>query len=157
MKRNQNLETLSWEHHDGLVVAFRLQQGVKKGIDSKILSNYILNIWEHALQHHFWQEEEIIGSNLKENSEGKKMLSQMLEEHHKITNLIKELKQNKDDYSNILKFAEMLNKHIRFEERKLFPLVENLVPKNELAGIGTFLHENHQSGNKDWEPRFWQE
>ena len=60
MKRNSNLQTLSWEHHDGLVLAFRIERGLRKNSDPGLIRSYLLHAWEKDLTHHFWQEEEIL-------------------------------------------------------------------------------------------------
>jgi hemerythrin-like domain-containing protein len=155
MKRNENLETLSWEHHDGLVVAFRLQQGIKKGTQAVLLSKYILHFWEHALQRHFWQEEQTLNQHLDSDTQGKLFLNQMMEEHRAFRILIKQLRKNGTNNDNIAEFAARLNRHIRFEERMLFPFIEKVVSTDQLADIGSFLHKYHKHGGKEWKPRFW--
>jgi hemerythrin-like domain-containing protein len=155
MKRDKNLETLSWEHHDGLVVAFRLQQGIKKGIQVALLSKYILYVWEHALQHHFWQEEQTLNEYLDSYPEGKLFVKQMMEEHHSFRVLIEQLREDGSNNKSIGEFATRLTRHIRFEERKLFPFIQKVASVDQLAAIGSFLHRYHKSGSQEWKPRFW--
>ncbi len=151
MKRNKNLKTLSWEHHDGLVVSFRLQQGLKKKANVNDMSDYIFHIWDKLLEHHFWQEEQTL-SNLKISSE---FTSQMKNEHKQIRNLIGELNKDSKNKNFIEEFAEFLNKHIRFEERQLFPLIEKEVDSNQLDEIGKFLKDQHITSCKVWNNQFW--
>jgi iron-sulfur cluster repair protein YtfE (RIC family) len=156
MKRDKNLETLSWEHHDGLVLAFRLEKGIKNNVDLSIISNYLLHNWDHGLRHHFWQEEQSLQIPLRKIIKGRDFLKQMLEEHDQLKHLIEMIRSNgKDMKSTIEKFYNNLNHHIRFEERKLFPLVEELASTKALAKIGVFLHEQHKPGKKEWQPEFW--
>ena len=65
MKRDKNLETLSWEHHDGLVLAFRLEKGIKNNVDINIISDYLQHNWDQGLSHHFWQEERSLKAPLR--------------------------------------------------------------------------------------------
>lgn len=156
MKRDKNLETLSWEHHDGLVLAFRLEKGIKNNVDTSIISDYLLHIWDYDLRHHFWQEEQFLQPTLRKLNEGRELLNQMVVEHDQFKNLIAKIRSNgKDMKSSIEQFYEDLNKHIRFEERKLFPMVEELASTEALEIMGVFLHEHHKSGNKEWQPEFW--
>ena len=156
MKRDKNLETLSWEHHDGLVLAFRLEKGIKNNVDTSLISDYLLHIWDHSLRHHFWQEEQFLQPTLRKLTKGRELLNQMVEEHDQFKNLIAKIRSNgKDMKSSIEQFYEDLNQHIRFEERKLFPMVEELASTEALEKMGIFLHEHHKPGKKEWQPEFW--
>jgi hemerythrin-like domain-containing protein len=155
MKRNDNLKTLSWEHHDGLVVAFRLQQGLKNEIPGKILRDYILHVWDNALEHHFWQEEQSITRILHRTAEGKKLEKRMMNEHEEFRIIISQLRNSLGSESDIEQFAANLNLHIRFEERELFPFIETHSSTEELVRIGNFLQNEHTTACSDWEPRFW--
>ena len=157
MKRNKNLRTLSWEHHDGLVVAFRLQQGLKKGVKIPEMARYILHIWKNTLQLHFQREENAITPNLENKRDGKPLVKQMMGEHKTFKNLITMIKVDKVSRNSIDEFAKLLNHHIRFEERELFPELERLATKEEMAKIGLFLGQHHHRACNDWQPRFWQE
>lgn len=158
MKRDKNLETLSWEHHDGLVVAFRVEKGLNNQTNPKVMIEYLSHIWDHALQHHFWQEEAALMPHLQHIEEGNKLLSQMINEHNMLKNLIAKLQQSETNQKTILKdFSRMLNDHIRFEERILFPLAERAISAEKMAQIGKFLHRQHRPGNNDWKPSFWKE
>ena len=155
MKRDENLKTLSWEHHFGLVVAFRLQQGLKNGAATTVMKKYILHIWEHALRHHFRQEEDVINPALKKSHEGKKVIQQMMDEHQTFRDLIMQIKTGKVKTDQIKIFADILNRHIRFEERQLFPFLETHTSREELAEIGDFLRRNYSPACHDWQPVFW--
>ena len=156
MKRDKNLETLSWEHHDGLVLAYRLEKGMRNNVDASLISDYLLHIWDHGLRHHFWQEEQSLQAPLKEFIKGWELLQQMLAEHDQFKHLITKIRSNSKDMKSIIeKFYINLNQHIRFEERKLFPIVEEHASIKALKKIGIFLHEHHKPGNKEWQPEFW--
>jgi hemerythrin-like domain-containing protein len=156
MKRNENLKTLSWEHHDGLVVAFRLQQGLKKGAAIPDMARYILHIWDNTLRDHFQREEQTINPNLEQRREGKPLVEQMMGEHKSFKNIITQIKNDQTGRNSIDEFAKLLNHHIRFEERELFPMLERLATKEELAKIGQALGQIHHRACNAWQPRFWQ-
>ena len=57
------------------------------------------------------------------------------------------------DYSS---FAELLIKHIRFEERTLFPHLEVSLPESVLKQVGEFLNGQHSVPFVDNYPdEFW--
>jgi len=155
MKRNQNLVTLSWEHHDGLVVAFRLQQGLKNNIRLPDLSGYILFSWEQVLQRHFWQEEQVVHPHLKHTREGRNAVGRMMNDHNHFRELIDAFKKGQPTGERIDSFIDLLNTHIRFEERKLFPMLENQCSTGELTNIGDFLRQHHPSACADYPHKFW--
>ncbi len=157
MNRTEYLRTLSWEHHDGLVVAFRLQQGINKNADPATMRKYILHVWETALKHHFWQEEKVLPPQLESNDRGRELLHRMSDDHQFFRELIDQLnKKNSPDLKQIQEFADRLNRHIRFEERDLFPFLEENLAHDRLESIGQFLNDNHEKPDKNWSDAFWE-
>ena len=155
MKRNENLKTLSWEHHDGLVVSFRLQQGLKKNAKSEEMSKYILHIWNDMLENHFRQEEHTITPKIMRSEKGIGFVNQMMEEHEKIRKLINKIESDRTNTQIIEEFALLLNQHIRFEERQLFPLFEQEAGHEKLQEVGRFLKEHHNPSCEVWPSQFW--
>ncbi len=156
MKRDSNLQTLSWEHHDGLVLVFRIDRGLKNRTKAGIIRLYLLHAWEVDLTHHFWQEEEILPAILEQSEEGKFFLARMLKDHKDFEKRISVLNRETSKLKENLEiFAQKLNDHIRFEERQLFPFIERNANENEINRIGMFLHTQHHTGKKCWEPAFW--
>lgn len=157
MNRTEYLRTLSWEHHDGLVVAFRLQQGLNKNADPATMRDYILHTWESALDHHFWQEEEVLVPELETSKNGRDLLRRLTDDHAYFRELIDRMdKKKKPDLKYIQDFADRLNRHIRYEERELFPFLEENLAPDRLESIGQFLNDNHEKPNKNWSDTFWE-
>jgi len=155
MKKNENLKTLSWEHHDGLVMSFRLQQGIKNNTNYKEMADYILYTWNNLLEHHFWQEEHVLLKKKNNTNNLSKYISQMLDEHKQIRELISKIDNNNSKTKLIAEFAELLNKHIRFEERELFPLLQKESSADDLEEIGKFLKQHHNHSCEVWPNQFW--
>jgi len=155
MKRNENLKTLSWEHHDGLVLSFRVQQGLKNESNPKDMIDYILYSWDAFLQSHFQKEEQVFEPILKKSKETVALFLQMLEEHEQIRQLTNNLRNDYSDKNHIYKFADLLNKHIRFEERQLFPALVKEVSKDTMIKMGKFLKQNHTHSCIVWQNQFW--
>ncbi len=154
MKRNPNLVNLSSEHHDGLVIALRIKKAVAKLDDLSIVLDYALHVWP-TLKHHFDQEEDNFFLFPQIDSKHPH-LKRMLDEHDEFERLIQRLSTGtgrlKDD---LLSFSELLRNHIRFEERELFPYIEEILSQDELNKIGTHLAQSHQPLCVNWGANFW--
>jgi len=154
MKRNSNLVNLSSEHHDGLVIALRIKKAITKLDDLSIVLDYTLHVWP-TLKHHFAQEEAnfFMFSQIKRKQPH---IKRMLDEHQEFEQLIQKLlagsSQLKED---LLTFSELLKSHIRFEERLLFPYIEEILSQDELQQIGEQLAESHQPLCVNWGVNFW--
>jgi len=154
MKRNPNLVNLSSEHHDGLVVALRIKKAVAKLDDLSPVLIYTLHVWP-TLKHHFAQEEDnfFLFPKIKRSHV---LVNRMLDEHLQFEQLIQKLSsdssQLKDD---LLIFSELLKNHIRFEERELFPYIEDILSQDELQQIGAQLAQSHQPLCVNWGVNFW--
>ncbi|MCP5064250.1 MAG: hemerythrin domain-containing protein [Ignavibacteriae bacterium] len=154
MKRNENLINLSHEHHDGLVIALRIKKAIDKTEDYNTIVNYILHLWA-TLKNHFDQEEDnfLASKNIDQNNE---LIKRMLDEHQQFEQLVNKLSSKSENLKEALSdFSELLNDHIRFEERELFPYVEECLTDNELKQIGNKLEQTHQPLDKNWGPHFW--
>ncbi len=156
MKRDKNLETLSWEHHDGLVVALRVKKGLERAADHGEIARYVLHIWDTLLVGHFRQEEATLVEPLQKSEEGRQLAERFLREHEQFRDLVEKVRREETDLNHHLEaFAELLTNHIRFEEKEVFPAVERQATPEELRNIGTYLKKQHVPGNKEWPVEFW--
>ena len=150
IKRSQQLTPLSKDHHDGLLFAWKIKQGLKNGADTKVVAEYVQWFWNNHLQEHFNEEEQILAPHLPPENE---LLQQMLDEHQEIEAMIR-INENIPDESLLAKLAQSIDDHIRFEERQLFSYAEKVIPEKELNLIyGQLLKEAAQC--KNWENEFW--
>jgi len=69
----------------------------------------------------------------------------MLDEHKKLEGLYLKLTQNPENWNTqqqrekLNLFGELLDLHIRFEERELFPMIEENLSEEELKKLGEKL------------------
>ena len=156
MKRIKELVTLSWEHHDGLVFVFRLQQGVKKSASVRDMREYILHTWDSSLDHHFWQEEQSLNPTLQKSGAGRRLSKHMLDDHAFFRKEMEYFNLNTNPEPGRIKtLSDRLNKHIRFEEQELFPFLEKESTSDALQEIGVFLTKHHERSDKCWTNMFW--
>jgi len=80
MKRNKGLQGLSRDHHDGLLLGWKIRQGLKLLADPQIIADYIAYFFANALLLHFKEEEKQILTYLSDSD----LLKQRALEEHEI-------------------------------------------------------------------------
>ena len=152
MKRNPALHTLSHDHHQGLILAQQLKKGAPqyKGMPSTLedKKEYTISFYKTELVKHFRDEEEILFPSVKnKNDELDKKIAEIISEHRKMESLIKDLEKT-DQLENVLdEFGQLLEKHIRKEERELFVEIEKSLSEEELVSIADTLSLSRQNKN----------
>lgn len=149
MKRNENIVHLSRDHHFGLLCSWKIRQGIKKEIETERIKNYVEYFWKHHLKEHFREEEEILFPYISDELSGRVKF-----EHRQIEDLASEISENPENQS-LSDFADLLEKHIRFEEREWFPHLENTLSTEDLNQVGKALDEIHSGEKDEYEDEFW--
>jgi hemerythrin-like domain-containing protein len=155
MKRHEQLQPLSRQHHNGLLAALLLKKGIAKSAAANVMAAFIVDFWNKDLHEHFESEEEVLIPALINTSLDKNLTEQLLKEHALIRSYIDLLKDNPDDLSTIKAFTELLEKHIRFEEKIYFPEAEKLLSEEQLQKIGEQLKEEGENCMK-YPVKFWE-
>lgn len=150
IKRSAELSPLSREHHEGLLFAWKIRQGLQKGIEPERISKFTKWFWDTDLQYHFEKEENILAPLITDRLDLKE---QLLSEHNEIKNLLKAA-ENDSSKETLQKLSDVVNDHIRFEERVLFKYIEETVSKQDLEAIGNYLSEEKEN-NAVWQDEFW--
>jgi len=154
IKRDKSLVSLSKDHHDGLLLAWKTKQGIRYNIEYNRIATYLVEVFNKELEPHFIEEENLLFNKLQLTDELRIKAEQ---QHAAIRNKIaafKILTETKE--ADLLHFAALLEEHIRFEERTLFPHIEKTLSREELDEIGRQLEEDHV--NKEcvvWDDEFW--
>ena len=131
IKRSSQLAPLSREHHDGLLFAWKIKQGLDNKTPLDKLRKYSLWYWQQHIKPHFFQEEKILMPYMPANHP---MAKQLKEEHDQIRELILSLDAEADERDFTI-LADLLNKHIRFEERQLFAFLEEILTPEQLDKV----------------------
>lgn len=152
LKRNAGLIQFSREHHFSLLLVWKIRHGIQKNIAPERIASFIIYFYEHDLQKHFEAEElELFPKLGKENVHQQKALH----EHETMCQLIAEIRADTKNYKLFEKFADTLEKHIRFEERTLFDVLQNSLTEQDLIA----LEKKHSSKPHDvsdiWNDKFW--
>ena len=132
LKRHQALVSLSRDHHFGLLLVWKIKQGLANAIVADRISDYVLYFFDTDLQHHFKEEEQMLFPMLADDNA---LRQQAESEHAAIYKMIDRLRHDKTNERLLLQFSEMLKKHIRFEERELFAYMQETFSEWELETI----------------------
>ena len=156
MRRSDHLKPLSWEHHDALKYAHRLRKGITNGTDPQILRNYLHVVVEQHLRPHFALEESALISRLSEQQRRHDAVQQVLKEHQQMLTLAEEIERQEDDITPLLNtFADRVKQHVKLEEIKLFPYLEETLTPEQLTAAKKELERGHKPGALSWDIPFW--
>lgn len=153
IKRHQALVSFSRDHHFGLLLVWKIRQGLDNAIPPDRISNYVLYFFEHDLRPHFEEEEQMLFPKLPA---GNAMRKRAEKEHTIIFNLIEHLQNDKSNEKLLLQFSDMLNDHIRFEERELFASLQQILSDTELGMMTTHDDKRSIQVEINWKDAFWE-
>lgn len=149
IKRHEALKGLSRDHHQGLLLSFKIRQGLKLNVSVDRIKKYCDWFWLKHLVPHFQEEEKLVFPVLGYSNE---LVKRALTEHKELENLF--LSKNNTE-EHLIKIGSELESHIRFEERILFNKIQETASKEELIIISS----HHEAGiaSDIWEDEFWVE
>ena len=149
-RRSKELAPLSRLHHTGLLFTWKVRQGLSNGTEPDTLRKYVLWTWQHRIKPHFFQEEKILLPYLNTDDP---MAIRLKDEHEQIRELILSLDEEADNQTFII-LCDLVDKHIRWEERELLGYLEGLLTPQQLAAIYKAIEE-HPVSPEQWTDEFW--
>ena len=155
IKRHPAIAELSRDHHTGLLLVWKIREGIKKSIEPERIKQYVIHCFHTELEPHFKEEEELLFNKIpKEN----KLRTEAETDHSTIRELTDNMKKGPlSSYELVQKFADSLEKHIRFEERELFNFIQDSFPEATLLQIASALNEETNKQNiLPWSDTFWE-
>jgi hemerythrin-like domain-containing protein len=142
MKRHQSLIPISRQHHEGLLAARLLQHGAPpyKGMPTTAAAkrDYILVLLQRHLKPHFTLEEATVFPLAASFSDTLRSQTEQLQaEHRQLEALIQALPQATDATlpDELHEVGQLLEQHIRQEERVFFEQVQQELPEEELQQL----------------------
>jgi hemerythrin-like domain-containing protein len=152
LTRNEHIKKFSREHHFSLLFCWKIRQGLKADVATDRICKYVQYFWRHHLQPHFREEEDILFAQVTDSQ-----VQRAINEHKYIGARIESLTgSDKKERTALAKIADMVDEHVRFEERVLFPHLERKLSEEQLESIGSLLQKHHPSLLQDqYEDRFW--
>lgn len=146
IKRNSSIVPISREHHHGLLLSWKIREGLRKNIAPERIKKYTDWFWTAHLEPHFNFEEKFMFPILGEEHA---LVKRALQEHINIKNLFFLTDHIKE---NLLLIEQDLKDHIRFEERILFSEIEKVASE---AALKMIEDEHSKIIVEEWEDEFW--
>ena len=122
------MQPYSKDHHHGLLLGWKLRTGHKKGIGPLRMRMYSEWFYETHLKPHFELEEKYLFPVLGNQHE---LVIKALDQHREIHSIMK----HPLDETRLMQLADVLEAHIRFEERELFGQIQAAATEAQLAKI----------------------
>src|SRR5688572_15351371 len=147
--RDEALIPLTHDHHHALAAARRLALGAGgDGQERTARAEEFIAFFRADTLQHFREEEEEVFPLVVQAPEAGDALRQVMFEHLQIhaavAALERELEGGDPTATTTERLAELLQAHIRFEEKVVFPLVEKVADPGHLRSVS--LRERDRSG-----------
>lgn len=144
--RHPSLILLSHDHHHGLALALRCRKqalGQLKPMGAAGLrerAHEFQEFYRANLLAHFRAEEEVLFPCLRQAvTEGGAMIDELERDHATLRAAIPRLEAGVGLAKLIFDLGDLLERHIRKEERELFPLFEKHVAEDRATAIGAAI------------------
>jgi hemerythrin-like domain-containing protein len=140
MRRSRQLKPLSSEHHHSLLVAYQLKQALAGHAESAGAPRDLVGLVAllrrfdgQVFRTHVRTEEDVLGAYLTPED-----FQRLRAEHAQLLGLIDATVDGSatEQRAALAAFADLLEKHVRWEEREVFPYAEGHVDADTLASIG---------------------
>lgn len=139
MKRHPSLAPLSREHHAALILSRLLQKNAPHyktlPADTEGKAGYAVKFYHDHLIRHFKEEEKVLELVKGMNASLDLLLPAIFAEHNELRQHFESINIAVDLPSLLHQLGKDLEKHIRKEERELFPLMESCCDDNMMAAI----------------------
>lgn len=145
MKRSRELRPLSSEHQQALLIAFQLKKGLAghpetAGAPKDLpgLLGLARRFDEQLFRTHACAEEELLGTWLTADD-----MARLRADHVELARLLEASRNARavEQRAHLAAYADLLDRHVRWEERVLFPYAEENVDEANLARIGGELEK----------------
>ena len=142
-KRHSSLIPLTHDHHHTLAQARRLKEAIIAGDPTVVrrTADDFVNFYLGRARHHFHEEEELFFAPLVDNEVVGPLVARAVADHLRIHAQLRLLRRQisggEVNAGLLAAIADLLEKHVRFEEQELFPLIEAAIPERDLTDLGT--------------------
>lgn len=146
LMRHPSLSPLSHDHHHGLALALRCRKQALGQIKPTGLAGLreraaeVRTFFERNLVSHFRAEEEVLFPHARrELPETQAIIEQLRREHETIRALVQQLAEESALAKLIFDLGDLLERHIRKEEREFFPLIEKRLDPAAAESMGAAI------------------
>lgn len=154
--RHESLVPLSKDHYHGLLLAQQIKTAERVMMpgwpsDAVRQAAFICSFFAEHLTPHFADEERALFPLVVEHvPSASSQVEDLLRDHRAMEDFARRFKQPDPARvaTQISEFGDLLERHIRKEERELFPLFEAKAPAEILERVGHLLHPTDTSQNR---------
>jgi len=145
VKRSTELSQLSRDHHKALYAAMRLRRADERTSAEAV--GVFAEFWRGHGNRHFQIEEEVLlpGFALGGGDPRDELIARVLTDHGEIRARARAL-TSESPLNHVHELGERLTSHVRLEEDKLFPRVEQALGPDALAALGQDLESAERIG-----------
>jgi len=138
MQRSPELAPLSRDHNHALLLARRARQAAGRASEKEIAECWhaLRSAWESDLAGHFAAEERLLFPRFREHGQAE-LAASLQREHDAIRRTV--TRSDSLDATRLRVLGDVLEHHVRVEEREAFPLLERILTGPELAAIAAEL------------------
>lgn len=144
IKRHESLYPLSHHHHDALFLALKLRRaGTEKSkLTVDEIKSELNQFWDPGGQQHFREEEEILLPAYAQYANiDKPEITEMLLEHVSVRSLVDKIQKAETELEPMMReLGDLLESHVRKEERIIFPMIEEALPEQVLLELEPYWH-----------------
>lgn len=143
MKRSEALRPLSREHLGALLAAKRTRESRDLAEATRVFTEF----WESEGRRHFRVEEEVLLPGWAVAAEvDQPKVDQLLHEHLEIRRDALRLAAGELSLEEARDLGRALHDHVRFEERVVFPAIEDALDDEDLNRLADAIEAAEQSG-----------
>lgn len=132
MKRSPSLLKLSRDHHTALSLALHIEKA-NDAVALAAVAVRLAKIFPGELEPHFLEEEQSLLPQLRQVGEVA-LVERTLQEHQQLRSLAERVADGKT--TRLKEFGQLLQAHVRFEERELFMVAQRVLPGEYLETHG---------------------
>ena len=151
-KRHPALIPLSHDHHHGLALALRCRKHALGQLNpgepaaTEACAAEASRFFNENLTAHFEAEETVLFPLMAAHEECRELVARLEDEHRTFRRMVEDPGETGGVRKFLFDFGDLLEQHIRSEERQLFPAFETLVPEAEAERAGREIKRLLESG-----------
>lgn len=153
LKRHPAIVSFSKDHHFGLLLVWKIRQGLAHTVDPIRISSYVSFFFKEDLLQHFKEEETWLFSKISKDDN---LRIKAEHDHKTILGIVASINDKPNNIQLLQKLADELENHIRFEEREFFNHLQNKISNEELNHIAERMPSSNKDIDAKWNDAFWE-
>ena len=146
MNNTKSLFSIAHDHLHVLMLAQMVKRGsqITEGMPDSLegKAKYVIRFFDLELENHFYIEEHVLQPEVEGiSTETDEIFKHLVKEHDAIRDIIKLLKHGQDLEENLDRFGNLLEEHIKNEERNFFPKIQRILSEDALEKLALVLKE----------------